>query len=69
MKETDKLEIGDLVFAFRYQGEVNSATVGIVLKLCRRANPRTAWTEVTIFTANGYEKVHKRSCKLISKRR
>ena len=69
MKETDELEIGDLVFAFRYRGVVNSATVGIVLKLSRRANPRAAWTEVTLFTADGYETVAKRSCKIISKRR
>jgi len=69
MKETGQLEIGDLVFAYRYHGPVNSATIGVVLRVSKQINPNTAMTEVLIFTPDGYETVAEKSCQVISKKK
>jgi len=68
MKEA-KLEIGDLVFAFAYRGEVNSALIGVVVRISPPSDYSLTSEEVTVFTPNGFERVRKESCKIISKRK
>jgi hypothetical protein len=68
MKEKIKLEIGDLVFAFTYRGAVNSALVGVVVRIPPEADAKAVSAEITVFTPNGFEQVRKESCQIISKR-
>tara|TARA_E500000331_G_scaffold263199_1_gene254179 strand:+ start:857 stop:1087 length:231 start_codon:yes stop_codon:yes gene_type:complete len=69
MKEDDRLEIGDLVFACAYRGPASSAAamVGVVVKLSPDIVRKKAFTMVTVFTSNGFEQVPKNSCQIISK--
>ncbi len=67
MRDEDSLEIGDLVFAYAYRGPVSSALIGVVVKLTPDVARRKTFTMVTVFTSNGFERVPKNSCRIISK--
>ena len=63
----DKIQIGDLVFAFAYRGPSNSALIGIVCVRYPKKNG-VGWNMLSVFTPNGYELVPEESCRVIARK-
>jgi len=64
----DKIQIGDLVFAFAYRGPTNSALIGIVCVRYPKKKNSGGWDMLSVFTPNGYELVPEESCRVIARK-
>lgn len=61
------VEVGDLVFAYAYRGEVKDAVIGVVCRVYP-GKSELGWEMVSVWTPAGFELLPSISCAVICKK-